>query len=74
MGVDVGSGVDVKSSVDVGPSFGVDVCVGEGVGVRAANVSCTIATTVGFGVKTTSSGGDNAYLIVERRFDMRQST
>ena len=74
MEVEVGRGVGESVGVALGPGIGVKVLVGEGVGVKAAIVSCTIATTVGFGVKTTSSGGNRAYLIDERRFENRQST
>lgn len=74
MGVEVGCGVGVKLGEEVGPGVGVKVLEGEGVGVKAAMVSWTMATTVGFGVNTTSSGGNNAYRIEDRRLEIRQSS
>ncbi len=71
-----GSGVGsvVGVGVTVGGSVGPGVEVSVAVGVRAERVVRTIACSVGFGVKTASSGGDNAYLMRARSSLTRQPT
>src|SRR4030067_3567575 len=69
IGVGTSVGVAVRVGMVVGPGVGVVVAVG----VKAFMVNCTMATSVGLGVKTASPGGDRAYLIRALNSDTRQA-
>ena len=72
-GIGVGDSVAVGEIVAVG-GFSIvgEGVVGEVVGVKASSVACTMAATVGLGVKTASSGGEKAYFIFARNSEIRQ--